>query len=192
MDIENAVIKNKIDHGLTKDEEVKWNTKYSKIGLSLNEFLSYRIKIYEIINNLSETVIATIMIKKAAYKKPYINDHFDIYKNSLFYIMERVHYFLTQDLDKPEPTVFVLDNRKNDKEKNLDKMLASAYRRALGLGTYYTNFSHFSRTAFFSDSEDCIGIQLADHCAGPIYRMITDGKNDWYDLLLPKIRKIQW
>lgn len=188
LTVEQRMIDNKINHKLSMDEEVKWNSKYSKLGLSLEEFLSYRKNLYKIIQDFSTTIIATVMNKPNAYNKEYINNHFDVYKNSLFYLMERVHYFISDDIKRPETTVFVLDSRKNDKDRQLDKMLARAYREALGLGTYYTNFSYFSRTPFFSDSEDCVEIQLADHCAGPIYRLFTEHNRDWFSLIEPKLR----
>jgi hypothetical protein len=187
LDMEKAIVRNKTNHGLSRDEEIKWNTKYGKVGLSLDDFISYRENLYEIINEYASTIVGTVIYKTEAYKKSYINNPEDVYKNSLFYMMERIHYYLEDDAE-PEPTVFVLDSRKNNKNKKLDKMLARAYRRALGQGTYYTDFIHFSRNVFFSDSEDSIGIQLADHCAGPIYRVVAEDKTDWYDLIKHKVR----
>lgn len=189
LDVERAIMGIKQDHGLGPFTEVKWHTKYAKIGLALEELVSYRSALYDVIEEHAEVIVGSVMDKPEAYKKPYINDHFDVYKNSLLYIMERIHYYLVFDIKKPELTIFVLDSRKNEKNRKLDKMLAEAYRMALALGTYYTDFKYFSQTAFFSDSEDSIGIQLADHCAGPIYRYITENKNDWYSRIRPKIRK---
>lgn len=187
LDIEKEVARIKIAHEISPQTEFKWNSRYSNFGLDKETFISYRQCIFKLVNRKAVTIVASVLHKEKSYKKPYINNHLELYKQALFLAMERIHYFL-EDNEKGQPTIFVIDSRKNNKDGRLDKKLTEAYKRALGQGTYYTNFRWFSETPFFTDSSEAVGIQLADHCVGAIHRVAEQNNDDWYKLIRQSMR----
>lgn len=186
--MEQQVRKIKQQYGLYPDGEFKWNASYAKNGLTYDSYQSFRHSKIDLIKKISDCVIAIAMDKKESYRKNYINDHLDLYKQALYLLMERFCMYLN---GTETPVVFVIDSRKNDKNAKLDDELALAYKNALRTGTYHfkEGFPFFSETAFFTTSEDSAGLQLADYCAGPIKQYFETKKSKWYERLRPALRK---
>lgn len=174
-------------------DELKWGGKYSEVGLTHESFMTFREYTFDLIESISETVIASVIEKKKAYEKHYINDHFDLYQQALFLVMERIYQWFDDPGVTKEPTVFVIDSRKNNKQANLDEKLAEAYKRAKSTGTYFFGaFPVFSETPYFASSDNSAGLQLVDYCAGPIQQLFSRGNDDWYRKLRGKIRKSKY
>lgn len=189
LPLENSLSSIKQRFDIHPDEEFKWGSKYSKVGWDYKIFCEFRESMFDLIHTYSEVVVATVMDKKESFKKGYINNHYELYQNALYYCMERIHMWCN-DNGISGPLVFVIDSRKNNKQSDLDDNLFKAFKRALNTGTYFFNgFPYFSETAFFSISESSAGLQLADYCAGSIYHYLTTGKDEWYLKLRGKIRK---
>lgn len=190
LDLEKGLRRLKDIFDLHPDDEFKWGGKYSKVGFDFDTFCLYRENMFNLINSYSETIIASVLDKEESYKKNYINDHYELYQQALYFIMERLHKWYDDNGIIRAPAIFVIDSRKNNKESNLDDKLADAYKRALRTGTYYYNgFPYFSETPFFATSDRSAGLQLTDYCAGPIQQYFSTGKDKWYNLLRTNIRK---
>lgn len=178
----------KIKYGLSPHQELKWNCSYSKLNMPREDYYKMRKEIIDVISWHQNSVIAIVIDKKEFYKKKYINNHNDLYTNALHLLMERVCMNLNDE--KGEPVMFFTDSRKNDKSNLLDKEIQISYLRAKNMGTNFVRFPNFSESIVFIDSQYCIGVQLADFCAGIISNTIL---NDYdyppYDMLLPAIRK---
>lgn len=188
--LEKTLKKIKFKHGIFPDIEFKWSDRYSDIGLDYEQYCSFREAMFETINSFSETIVAAVLDKEESYKLEYINDHNDIYKHALYFIMERIHNWYNDEGTVKMPAVFVIDSREDQNGRRLDKELAKAYVRAIELGNnYYSGFPHFSRTPFFTSSHSSAGLQFADYCAGPIQRLFELGDSEWYNLIRGKLRK---
>ncbi|HEU4962585.1 MAG TPA: DUF3800 domain-containing protein [Bacilli bacterium] len=189
LSLERELHQIKAEFDLHPHDEVKWGAKYSRFGFTFEQFSQYRKSVFGLIQHRGETVIASVLDKEESYKKEYINDHFELYQQALFLLMERIHKWLNDLGVEAGTVIFVIDSRKNNKEANLDEKLAEAYVRALRTGTFFTGFVHFSETPFFATSEGSVGLQLADFCAGPIQQYFSTGKDEWYLFVREKIRK---
>ncbi|MED0676182.1 DUF3800 domain-containing protein [Aneurinibacillus thermoaerophilus] len=190
LKLERELQRHKLDYGLPPQEEFKWGSKYSSVGWSYDEYANFREGVFQIIENLAETIIGVVLDKGESYKKNYINDHCDLYQQALYLMMERINMWYEDTGVIAAPTIFVIDSRKNNKEADLDEKLAKSFRGALRTGTYYhQGFPWFSHSPFFSTSEESTGLQLADYCAGPIQQYFSTGKDEWYQKMRGKIRK---
>ena len=86
------------------------------------------------------------------------------------------------------PVILFTDSRKNDNNNKLDKELQISYRRAKNMGTKYIGFPNFSESLVFIDSQYSSRIQLADFCAGAIFKCFEDNNSDFINILKPAIR----
>lgn len=189
LELERELKCRKVNHNLPLDKEFKWNAKYRKFNLSKDEYLSYRESIVELICMYENSVVASVINKEEAFKKPYINNHHDVYVRALHFIMERIEKELDERGHMQEPVMFMFDSRKNDKNSKLDEELQKSYIEAKNKGTYYMNFPNFLDIALFADSDYCAGVQLADYCAGIIQRKYELGYTDWKDKINTALRK---
>lgn len=186
LNLENSIRDIKLKYGLKPNQEIKWRMSYSKLGLSQADFFDLKRDIISIISKYKNSVICIVMDKKSCYLKPHISDHNDLYATALHLLMERVCMNLNDEKDVP--VMFFTDSRKNDKNNKLDKELQISYLRAKNMGTKFVHFPNFSESIVFIDSEYCIGIQLADFCAGIVHRRISYDEDFAYNLLEPAIR----
>ena len=85
--------------------------------------------------------------------------------------------------------MLIADSRKNDNNNKLDKELQIAYLRAKNMGTHFIKFPNFCESLVFVDSDYYSGIQIADFCAGAIYRRYENGNSEFFEELKPAIRK---
>ena len=86
------------------------------------------------------------------------------------------------------PVILFTDSRKNDNNNRLDKELQKSYRRAKQIGTKYMGFPNFSESLVFVDSQYSSGVQLADFCAGAIFKKFENNNEDFLNILNPAIR----
>lgn len=187
LKLENTIRDIKIKYGLKPNQEVKWSMSYSKLGLTCEEFYNLKSDIISVISNYKNSVIAISMDKENSYKKPHISNNNDLYATALHLLMERVCMNLNNEKDTP--VMFFTDSRKNDRNNKLDKELQISYLRAKYMGTKFVHFPNFSESIVFIDSEYCIGIQLADFCAGIVHKKITNNEDIGFSLLSPAIRE---
>lgn len=182
----------KIKYGLSESCEIKWSCSYSKLGLSFEQYKNMKKDIIDMISQYDNSVIGIIMDKEYCYKnQKAIKNHNDLYAFALNLLMERVCMEIS-DRDGKNATIPALmftDSRKNDNNNKLDKELQIAYLRAKSLGTYYIKFSNFCESLVFIDSAYCSGIQCSDFCAGAIHKKFETGDEEFFNILLPAIRK---
>ena len=124
------------------------------------------------------------------YRKD-IRNHNDLYAFSLNLLMERVCMEISDrdGRNSMTPALMFTDSRKNDNNNKLDKELQIAYLRARSLGTHYIKFPNFCESLVFLDSSYSCGIQCADFCAGAIHKKFEMNDGEFFNLLLPAIRK---
>ena len=87
------------------------------------------------------------------------------------------------------PAMMFADSRKNNNNNKLDAELQNSYLRAKNMGTHFVKFPNFCDTLIFVDSDYSAGIQVADFCAGAIYRKYENEDSTFFDILKPSIRK---
>ena len=125
-------------------------------------------------------------------KSEYIKNHNDLYSTALHLLMERCSMQITNKFIKKEPlmpAMIIADSRKNDNNNKLDKELQIAYLRAKNMGTHFIKFPNFCESIVFVDSDYYSGVQLADFCAGAIYRKYENNETEFFEELKPAIRK---
>lgn len=189
--IEQQLNQIKIKYGLSKELEAKWNSSYKALGMNLEEYRKYKSEICSIISEYKNSVIGIVMDKEECYKnKKAIENHNDLYAFALNLLMERFCMEVTDrnGRDTNIPVILFTDSRKSDNNNKLDKELQIAYRRAKNMGTKYIGFPNFSESLVFIDSEYSSGIQLADFCAGAIFKYFEDSVVDFVNILKPAIR----
>lgn len=116
----------------------------------------------------------------------------DIYETALRLLMERFHmevYSRHHGQIKNIPITIFADSRKNNKNKDADITLQQAYKKALFYGTKFLNFTNYTESIVFVDSEDSTGIQLVDHCAGLFGKAYEQGKKEYLNSIKNAIRK---
>ncbi len=181
----------KIKYNLSIDTEAKWNSSYSALKMTLEEYKNYKIEVCEIIAEYKNSVVGIVMDKEKCYKeKKGIKDHNDLYAYSLNLLMERFCMEITNKHGRNTdvPVILFTDSRKNDNNNKLDKELQIAYRRAKQIGTKYIGFPNFSESIVFVDSKYSSGVQLADFCAGVIFKKFENNNSEFLKILLPAIR----
>ena len=191
INIEQKLNQVKIKYGLSKDIEAKWNSSYKALGMTLEEYQKYKSEICEIIAEYRNSVVGIVMDKQECYKnKKGIESHNDLYAYALNLLMERFCMEVTDrhGRDTNIPVILFTDSRKNDNNNKLDKELQISYRRAKNMGTKYIGFPNFSESLVFIDSQYSSGIQLADFCAGAIFKKFEDNVSEFQDILIPAIR----
>ena len=184
----------KIKYGLNPLHEVKWHTTYSKSKLSFEQYKNMKLEIIREISRYRHSVIGIVMDKENCYKNKseYIKNHNDLYSTALHLLMERCSMQITNKFRKKElliPAMIIADSRKNDNNNKLDKELQIAYLRAKNMGTHFIKFPNFCESIVFVDSDYYSGVQLADFCAGAIYRKYENNETDFFEELKPAIRK---
>ncbi len=181
----------KIKYNLSIETEAKWNSSYKSLGMTLDEYKKYKREVCEIISEYSNSVVGIVMNKEKCYKeRKGINDHNDLYAYSLNLLMERFCMEVTDrhGRDTNIPVILFTDSRKNDNNNRLDKELQKSYRRAKQIGTKYMGFPNFSESLVFVDSQYSSGVQLADFCAGAIFKKFENNNEDFLNILNPAIR----
>lgn len=181
----------KIKYGLNPYHEVKWNSSYSQLGLKYKESMEMKKEIIEIMTKYKNSVIGIVMDKEYCYKnKEFVKNHNDLYSLALHLIMERACMQITDEKGRKTmtPAMLFVDSRKNDNNNNLDKELQMAYLRAKNMGTHFVKFPNFCDSLIFADSDYTAGIQMADFCAGAIFRKYEKEDNEFFNILKPAIR----
>lgn len=189
LKIEKRLTNIKQKYGLSKREEIKWHTTYSKIGLNFEQYKSLKLEIINLISMYKNSVIGIVMDKESCYKnKEYIKTPNDLYAVALHLLMERCCMESFRRGNKwIKPTMIIADSRQSINSNKLDKELQIAYLRAKNMGTYFLKFPSFCESIIFVDSADFCGIQLADFCAGVIHRKYENNNEDFFDRLIPAI-----
>ena len=85
--------------------------------------------------------------------------------------------------------MLIADSRKNNTSNKLDKELQKAYLRAKNMGTYFVEFPNFCESIVFVDSDYYLGVQIADFCAGAIYKKYENNDERFFERIKPAIRK---
>ncbi len=181
----------KLKYGLNPYHEIKWNTRYKNIGIDFKQIINMKKEIMGIVNNYKNSVIGIVMDKEYCYKnKEFIQNHNDLYAVALHLLMERCCMKITDEKGRNTvtPAMLFADSRKNDSNNKLDIELQNAYLRAKNMGTHFVKFPNFCDTLIFVDSDYSAGIQIADFCAGAIYRKYEKEDELFFDILKPSIR----
>lgn len=180
----------KIKYGLNPYHEIKWNTKYKEIAMEYSQIMNMKKEIMEIVKDYKSSVVGIIMDKEYCYKnKEFIKDHNDLYALALHLLMERFCMQITKSKNSKIPVMLFADSRRNDKNNRLDNNLQISYLRAKNMGTHFVKFPNFSDSLIFVDSDYNAGVQIADFCAGAIFRKYENNDNTFFDILKPSIRK---
>lgn len=181
----------KLKYGLNPYHEIKWNTKYKEIGIDFKQIMNMKKEIMCIVNNYKNSVIGIIMDKEYCYRnKKFVQNHNDLYAVALHLLMERSCMQITDEKgrDTPIPAMMFADSRKNNNNNKLDIELQNSYLRAKNMGTHFVKFPNFCDALIFVDSDYSAGIQVADFCAGAIYRKYEQDDNTFFNILKPSIR----
>ncbi len=192
LDIEVELKDIKLKYGLNPYHEIKWNTKYKELDLEYNEIMNIKKEIMKIVTKYKNSVIGIIMDKEYCYKtKEFIQTHNDLYALALHLLMERCCMQITDKHGRKTviPAMAFADSRKNNNNNKLDIELQTAYLRAKNMGTYFVKFPNFCDSLIFVDSDYSAGIQLADFCAGAIYRKYERNDDTFFEIMKPAIRK---
>ena len=191
LNIEEKMRDIKLKYCLNPYHEVKWNTRYKDIGLDLDKIMCMKKEIMAIVKKYKNSVIGIIMDKEYCYKnKDFIKNHNDLYSVALHLLMERCCMEITDrnGRDTVIPAMLFADSRKNDSNNKLDIELQTSYLRAKNMGTHFVKFPNFCDTLIFVDSDYSAGIQVADFCAGAIFRKYEKEDSEFFDILKTSIR----
>lgn len=191
LQIEGKMKDVKLKYSLNPYHEVKWNTRYKDIGLDFSKIMSMKKEILEIVKDYKNSVIGIVMDKEYCYKnKHFIQHHNDLYAVALHLLMERCCMQITDEngRDTVIPAMLFADSRKNDSNNKLDIELQISYLRAKNMGTHFVKFPNFCDTLIFVDSDYSAGIQVADFCAGAIFRNFEKNDDEFFNILKPSIR----
>lgn len=181
----------KLKYGLNPYHEIKWNTRYKDMGIDYKKIMDMKKEIMGIVNNYKNSVIGIVMDKEYCYKnKEFIQNHNDLYAIALHLLMERCCMQITDEKGRNTviPAMIFADSRKNDRNNKLDIELQSSYLRAKNMGTHFVKFPNFCDTLIFVDSDYSAGIQVADFCAGAIFRKYEKEDTMFFEILKPAIR----
>ena len=85
--------------------------------------------------------------------------------------------------------MLMADSRKTNLNNKLDTELQVSYLRAKNMGTYFVKFPNFCDSLIFVNSDYSAGIQLADFCAGAIFRKYEGNDESFFNILQKSIRK---
>jgi len=189
IQIENGLKSIKKRYNLSIEHEIKWHTTYSKYGLTYEQYEEMRKEIISFISNYKKSVVGIVVDKESCYKnKEFISTQEDLYAVALHLLMERYCMETTNyKLKSQKPTMFIADSRKNNKNDRLDLQVKVAYRRAKNMGTHFLKFPTFAENIVFVDSDEFVGVQLADYCAGVIHKKYEKNDDKYFDLLKPAI-----
>ncbi|MCI8397090.1 MAG: DUF3800 domain-containing protein [Clostridia bacterium] len=190
LDIEKELKDVKIKNKIGQENEIKWHTTYSKLGMDFKQYSNVREEVMSIIAKYKGSVIGIIMDKESCYQnKEYIKTPNDLYSVALHLLMERSCMQTTKKWQKEnlEPTMVIADSRQSINSSKLDNELKIAYSRAKNMGTHFMKFPSFCESIMFADSKDLSGIQLADFCAGAIHKKYEREDEEYFNLLLPAI-----
>lgn len=184
----------KIKYGLNPMHEIKWHMTYSKLKLSFEQYKNIKLEIIREISKYNNSVVGIVMDKENCYKNKseYIKNHNDLYATALHLLMERYSMQITNNLKVNNnliPVMIIADSRKNDNNNKLDKELQIAYLRAKNMGTHFVKFPNFCESIVFVDSDYYSGVQLADFCAGAIYKKYENNASEFFEELKSAIRK---
>lgn len=191
LKIEIALRDVKLKYGLNPYHEVKWNTRYKDIGLEYSQIMEMKKEIMQIVNKYKNSVVGIIMDKEYCYKnKEFVKTHNDLYALALHLLMERCCMQITDEngRDTAVPAMIFADSRKNDSNNKLDAELQISYLRAKNMGTHFVKFPNFCDSLIFADSDYSAGIQIADFCAGAMYRKYESDDETFFEILKPSIR----
>lgn len=191
LNIEMTLRDVKLKYGLNPYHEVKWNTKYKEIGLEYSEIMEMKKETMQIANKYKNSVVGIIMDKEYCYKnKGFIKNHNDLYALALHLLMERCCMQITDENGRNTaiPAMIFADSRKNDSNNKLDAELQISYLRAKNMGTHFVKFPNFCDSLIFVDSDYSAGIQIADFCAGAMYRKYESNDEIFFEILKPSIR----
>lgn len=181
----------KIKYGLNPYHEIKWNTRYKELSLEYNQIMNIKKEIMNVVTKYKNSVIGIIMDKQYCYsKKDFVKTHNDLYALALHLLMERCCMQITDKHGRKTtvPAMLFADSRKNNKNNKLDIELQTAYLRAKNMGTYFVKFPNFCDSLIFVDSDYSAGIQLADFCAGAIYRKYESNDDTFFEIMKPAVR----
>lgn len=180
----------KIKYGLNPYHEIKWNTKYKEIAMEYVQIMNMKKEIMEIVKDYKDSIVGIIMDKEYCYKnKAFVKDHNDLYALALHLLMERFCMQVAKNKAFQKPVMLFADSRRNDKNNRLDNNLQISYLRAKNMGTHFVKFPNFCDSLIFVDSNYSAGVQIADFCAGAIFRKYENSDNTFFEILKPSIRK---
>ena len=191
LNIETALKDIKIKYGLNPYHEFKWNTRYKELGIEYDKINNMKKEIMNIVTKYKNSVVGIIMDKEYCYKnKDFVQNSNDLYALSLHLLMERCCMQITdkEGRNTVTPAMIFADSRKNDKNNKLDLELQIAYLRAKNMGTHFVKFPNFCDSIIFADSDYTAGIQIADFCAGAIFRKFENDDDAFFNILKPSIR----
>lgn len=190
LHIERTLKDIKIKYGLNPYHEIKWNTKYKEIAMEYSQIMNMKKEVMEIVKDYKNSIVGIIMDKEYCYKnKEFIKDHNDLYALALHLLMERFCMQITKSKNTKVPVMLFADSRGNDKNNRLDKNLQISYLRAKNMGTHFVKFPNFCDSLIFVDSDYSAGVQIADFCAGAIFRKYENKDDTFFEILKPSIRK---
>ena len=190
LDVESKLRDIKLKYTLNPIHEVKWHTTYSKLGLNFEQYKNMKLEIINIISQYKNSVVGIVIDKEECYRqKEYIKNANDLYAVALHLLMERYCMEITKinGRNTTIPAIMLADSRQSLNNNKLDRELQIAYLRAKNMGTHFVKFPNFCESIVFVDSDYFSGIQLADFCAGAIHKKYEDGKEEFFNELIPAI-----
>ena len=125
----------------------------------------------------------------AAYRMDSVNNQDDIYHLSYKTVSERFQYYLQdtkKETSRDEYGIVIADQRGAADDKRLRAHHQMLVHSSAGNTSKYTNLIESVLT---QPSHMSIGIQLADMCAGAVWRKFERGDSRWYDLMEPTLRR---
>jgi len=141
---------------------------------------------FQIINSIiknSKFKIIGVGINKEEYIKKYGKSAKDPYSLSLFFIIERLIFYL-DELDKKSEVEIVAEKR-GGKE---DQKLLSQFNSTLDLGTYYVSSERLKKKIkkfeFNFKKDNIIGLQVADLCAYPLARHLLNSEEPYIPFMI--------
>jgi hypothetical protein len=179
------------------DGEIKWRdfgstTRGPLAHLSGAERDALRNDLYQLITNRNAIRIICAIGTPATYvgkPGPFAASLDGFYRHALKALSERYQYFL-QDISRETATthngLLVCDARDRKKDQRL---VEAMHNLMTGTSPFISNYDNIVEGLFMADSHLSTGVQLADMVAGAIWHKEARGKDRWFNVIEPRVRR---
>ncbi len=160
----------------------------SHLGGAAKEAL--RSKLYELVGKYKSVKLISVCTNVAlAYGLDYVNDADDLYWYSYKQLTERFQYYL-QDLERTVGNrvngIIVCDHRAPKDDERLREL---HHKLIDGKKANFSSYPNLIEGLFIAPSHLSVGVQLADMCAGAVFRSIAKKDDRFFRQIEPSFRR---
>lgn len=149
-----------------------------------------RTKLYELIGKYKSVKLISVCTNvELAYRLDYIGDADDLYGYSYKQLTERFQYYL-QDLERMVGNrvngIIVCDHRAPKDDERLRELHQKLIE---GKKANFSSYPNLIEGLFIAPSHLSVGVQLADMCAGAVFRAVAKKDERFWRQIEPSFRR---